>query len=621
MKKILLTISFAASILITYNFAKDSGVYQGFKSTIMPLNAMDTGNVVPQAVFDTWLPAGVTPVQDVFVKPADGLAFSDSAPNPVALHPSNPSNAFINLNFYRWTEQMFLWLLSPTPTTGGYGSCNGFVFNSPEFYDVSATDQTTGLRTLKKHTCMPVFFFKSSATSQQSIKSVDTKDAMTFDIKGTANGANNLPVLFERETKIMFDVDKAPVSPNGLNLVMDGNEKKEVKFVKVINNAPVFYGINAQIIENPGLIFSKPLEENTTVQKFTTDLQKNIFIARINGVIKIVVPEQGQATGDALMAKNGSLVYYNSMVNDIYAVFLTMVKNGVLPNSARFPTTQAELNAIVAYAASKNIPIVEPNSLAMELKTSWIETTNLPNLQDYITVKATVPNYTQTSTSVWTRNGSKTVMLALVGMHIVGSVAGHPEMIWGSIEHVNNSPNRAYNYRNSSNGITNVAADTNFGTGTAWLFSSPTATSFNLSHMLMNGEDINAISPFTISGSDTQRTKPFGFGSSAVGLTEDRSNAQVIAGNNDVNARLVGNDVRKKYFHIGSTWNTSATSFSHVGTNQLSNTTMETYSQFQNANSDLRTNCFGCHSANNSTQLSPALSNISHIFNSNPLVP
>ncbi len=620
MKKILFTISFAASILITYNFMKTSDIYQGFKATVMPLNAMDTGNIVPQSEFDNWLPTGVTPVENVFVKPANGLTFNDSAPNPVALHSSNPTNAFINLNFYRWTEQMFLWLLSPTPSTGGYGSCNGFVFNSPEFYDVTTADPVTGLRTLKKHTCKS-FFLKSSTNPEQSFKSLDVGTDMTFDIKGTSNGENKLPVIFEKETKKIFDLDRAPISNNGNKLIMDGNNQKEVKYVKIVNGKVAFFDTSAQIINEPKLIYSKPLNENTTVQQFKTDLLKDVFIARINGVITIIVSDQGQATGDVLMAKNGSLIYYNSMVNDVFAVFLTMVKNGVLPATARFPTTQTELNAIIAYAATKNIPIIEPNSLAMELKTSWIETTNLPNPQDYITVRATIPNYTQTSTNVWTRNGTKIAIVALVGMHIVGSVAGHPEMIWGSIEHINNSPNRAYNYRNSNNGITSVAADTNFGTGTAWLFSSATATSFNVSHMQMNDVDINAISPFTISGSDTQRTKPFGFKSSFVGLTEDRSNAQVIAGNNDVNARLIGNDIRKKYFHIGSTWNISATDFTHAGTNQLSNTTMETYSQFQNVNSDPRTNCFGCHSAGSSAQLSPELSSISHIFNSNPLVP
>ncbi|RZJ69123.1 MAG: hypothetical protein EOO47_24225, partial [Flavobacterium sp.] len=618
MKKIYSLLLIGICLYGILNFVNYNKYYSP-NSTVMPVNAMDTGKIIPASLFSTWLPTGVTPVQNVFVKPANGLTFNDFDPNPVPLHFSNPANAFINLNFYRWTEQMFLWLLSPASGGGtSYSGCGGFVFNSAEFFDVSATDPITGLRTLKRHTCSS----NNLPISTSSSRGVNT--SMTFDIKGAANGENNLPVLFEKDTRKIYDIDKALTDDKGNKIVLDMNNKKRgVKYVKVINKEPIFYDMNNNIIQKPHFIYSQKLNESSTVQKFITDKKQEIFIVRgVGGVMIIIVPDQGQSTGDVLMAKNGSLIYYNTMVNDVYAVFLTMIKNGILPDTTRFPTTQAELDEIVNYAALKNIPIVEPNSLAMELKTSWIETTNLPNPTDYVTVNATIPKYIQTSSSQWTRSGTKTTTLALVGMHIVGSVAGHPEMIWGSVEHINNTPNRQYNYRNSSNGVTSVVADTNFGTGTAWLFSSATATSFNVSHMMMGGAtgtDISALSSFTISGSDTQRTKPFAFGTSVVGLSEDRSNAQIIAGNNDVNARLVGNDIRKNYFHIGSTWNISEINFAHVGTNQLSNSTMETYSQFQNVNSDPRTNCFGCHTANNSSNLSPQLSFISHVFNSSPI--
>lgn len=40
--------------------------------------------------------------------------------------------------------------------------------------------------------------------------------------------------------------------------------------------------------------------------------------------------ELGQATDDVLMAQTGSLVYYLTLVNDVYAYFLTASKNNVM---------------------------------------------------------------------------------------------------------------------------------------------------------------------------------------------------------------------------------------------------------------------------------------------------
>lgn len=585
--------------------------------TILPANAKGTGSMVTPTLFTTWLPTGVSPAVDVFVKPANSLTFSGTS----SVFPNT-----LNIHFYRWTEQMYLWLLSPVPSDGTYGSCSSLVLNSPEFYDVSPTDLNTGFRTLTKHRCGRGVILGPLDPFGRQTKSFDVTNSMTFDIKNTAKGARNLPVLFEKGTKKMFDVDVTPKSPNGNQLIFDAKKNKvEIGKIKVVKGKPVFYDLKGKVIVSPSLILGKGLDAATTVQQFT---YKQVVIiggpSTEAGVITIVIPDQGQSTGDVLMAKNGSLIYYNTMVNDVYAVFVTMVQNGTLPITAKFPTNATELAAITTYAAANNIPIIEPNTLAMEVKSSWIEITNLPNPADYVTLRATIPKYTLTSNFFWTRNGTKTTTLAMVGVHIVGSTAGHPEMIWGSMEHVNNTPNRAYSYTNTTSGITPVAADTNFGAGTPWLFSSATATVFNESHMFMggtNGTDIEAITPFQISGSDTQRTKPFGFGTSFLSLSEAAGNAEVIATNTDVNARLVGTDIRKNYFHIGSTWNISATNFSHAGTNQLSNSTMETYSQFNNLNGDPRTNCFGCHLANNSAQLAPGQQVISHVFNCSPLIP
>jgi hypothetical protein len=47
-------------------------------------------------------------------------------------------------------------------------------------------------------------------------------------------------------------------------------------------------------------------------------------------------------------------------------------------------------------------------------------------------------------------NGQKTVNLAMVGMHVVGSTKGHPEMIWATFEHIGNAPNDDYSIETQS---------------------------------------------------------------------------------------------------------------------------------------------------------------------------
>ena len=175
----------------------------------------------------------------------------------------------------------------------------------------------------------------------------------------------------------------------------------------------------------------------------------------------VVEVEQGQAgTDGVLQAQNGSLVYYGISVNDVFAYFLTGAKDGgITPQPTPFPTTQPELDKIVAFAAGHRKTFPDPEALAVEVKNSWVEATNLPNLSSYITIQATVPSYDQSNPNLWTVNGQKTVQLALTGMHVVGSVAGHAEMIWATFEHFGNTPLAAYAY-DSTSGTKTVPAST-----------------------------------------------------------------------------------------------------------------------------------------------------------------
>ena len=76
-------------------------------------------------------------------------------------------------------------------------------------------------------------------------------------------------------------------------------------------------------------------------------------------------------------------------------------------------------------------------------------------------------------------NDSSVITLALIGIHFVGSVHVHPELVWSSFEHINYTPNAAYSYLDSNNHVKRVAADT----GNRLLLNNNTASvSVNFSH-------------------------------------------------------------------------------------------------------------------------------------------
>src|SRR5208283_1780325 len=118
------------------------------------------------------------------------------------------------------------------------------------------------------------------------------------------------------------------------------------------------------------------------------------------------------------------------MVNDVYAYFATGTKDGgITPMPTRFPTTQADLDKITFFAAHAPSPhqktFPDPNALAIEVKSAWIEVTGLANPDQYITTQAIIPTYDKTDPMLWKPNGQKTATLALVGMHVVGSTGGN----------------------------------------------------------------------------------------------------------------------------------------------------------------------------------------------------
>jgi hypothetical protein len=536
--------------------------------SIIPNNSLNSCPITTSE-FDGWFESGSV-TKDGVVDAADSKNF-----------PSNNTNC----DFYKWSEQMFLWITSPYP---GYAG----VFDSPVFYDVSPED-ANGNRVLISH--------------QKNVQ-------RNFSPRVIQNGPQRLPVLIHPKTGKLMEIDTPKKSSNGLNLVSNNvGENVEALTLKLVDNKLVYYNANGDVIKAAKPVFTKGLNTDDLVQIVRVG-GKSIYVDK-NGEY-VDEAEQGQAGGgDVLMTQDGSLVYYTILVNDVYAVFRSMY-----PDAKKFPDTEDELDAIVKQAAKMGIIIDDKDALALELKMSWVLADSVPNDSDYVTTSAIIPTYTPNANNTkWIKTGTTTAKLVLVGVHVVGNVAGHPEMLWSTFEHVNNTPLNTYSYLDENSKEVTV----NSSTSGTWNFCANGSTGpFNQAHMAMDtviGDTIIANSGFTVTPSNTLRNQPWGAAAGTIPnqnvSSAAESNSEIISINNNVMTMLITGDVRGNYMQIGNTWTMNgafptgeyADGGNEIGTSNLANSTMETYHQ------DL--NCFVCHS-NFPTDSNDAYGyvGLSHIF-------
>jgi hypothetical protein len=552
------------------------GVAYALSQQTLPSDAGTTcATALTAAEFNTWFDAGVVSLNGS-VKPADSVHFPDIP----------------NCTFYKWSEQMFLWLTSPAPPR--YGGGGGLIMNSSAFYDVTPPD-SMGHRQLVPHSSGFV---------------------RAFTLRTAQKGLLDLPVLIEKETLRVLEVLPTVFSREGRQMVADqnGNQVEVASARQSTAGTPILLDLSGRPIQGPRAILQPEIakkmelvgefDRTELVQKLTLDDRSIVTLDLFGSFPKT---EQAMADGGVLMAQNGSLVYYALTVNNVFALYRTM-QGASVPAGTKFPVTQTDLDAITNFAAANGQPpVIDSEALAVEIKSAWIDASSLADPSQFIQMKAVIPTYDTTNPNDWVQTGTTTKMLAMVGMHIVGSTGstnpannvnhGHPEMLWATFEHLSNGPSATYTYTKTPPGTGTVTQNT---VGD-WLFSSNgSAGPFNQPHITTISAPpghLLSVSPFTISPSDTLRVKPWGLNGSTPG-----GNAEVISINNTVRSLLDPADVRKNYFHEGTTWtifgaNTTPTS-NQVGTNKLANTTMETYSQ--------GSNCFSCHGSNTTT--------VSHIF-------
>jgi hypothetical protein len=558
-----------------------------------------------------------------------------------AVNPANSLNLDTsnNCNFYLWSEQMFLWMTSPASSI--YGG-NGRVFQSPVFYAITSCNNGS-LCFVPQFSIPPIILpsAKSSSATKATgptlppLKNAKMLKNFTAALRPAKRGPNGLPVVIDRKG-VPIEITDAQLSPRGKPLVAGPNGTVEIS--KITRDASTkkiqFIDAAGKVISQPKPLLSAALKKSRAGQRFFMS-DGSAIVVDSSGTVLDVSPEQAGSVGAVLLSQKNSVVYYTTVVNDVYAWFLTGVSNGAINTNNQFPTTQSDLNQITTYAAQYGVTLSDANALAMEAKLSWVDASTLSNSSAYITASAEVPVFNTSSSTSWPQTTTTVATLALLGIHVVGTSNGHPEMIWSTFEHFDNTPNGTYQYVNTAGVTTTV----NQSTSGSWVLTANGSSGpFNVAHAnYLSAPTINAQSGQTISGSDTLRVYPFGVAPTGIPNQNDATpaiaNTEVISLNNSVLAQLASGDVRGNYYFVGSTWTFDGfaptypypvviaqpnpnTNGAELGTSYLTNSTMETYQQA--TGSSASTNCFSCHNVGGgpSQPSTPATTAVSHIYSS-----
>jgi len=342
------------------------------------------------------------------------------------------------------------------------------------------------------------------------------------------------------------------------------------------------------------------------------------------------VGQAGEPSHGVLLSQQKALVYYGIHANDVYGYFLSGQKTDGIKGATDFPRNQGDLESVMAYAQSTyGAKMANQGALAIEMKTSWVDASTVPDRSTYVTVNADVPVYTADKTNTsWTSKEHKNKTLALTGIHIVGTVQDHPEFVWATFEHVSNAPDADYYYTNASKQTVKQP----FSSAGDFLFmaNGGAQAGANTPCMWASGETIvantvnptapTAICPGGIVPSNTVRQAPWG--SPAATQTESvlKNNTLLLSINNSVRTQLDHGDLRRNYVQVGGIWTTTPPdggdapipdqngdqSSNLRGSLILSNATMETYTQGRN--------CFDCHSLDKKAKDSFGAYELSHIY-------
>lgn len=279
------------------------------------------------------------------------------------------------------------------------------------------------------------------------------------------------------------------------------------------------------------------------------------------------IPERiNQAGGGAtIYDQNSNVVYYN----------------------VRFTPNLCDVKSI---QSNNNFP-----GKTTELKSAW-KVLKSGEEANYVTFKTKLGKQKTVTT------------LGLIGFHIAAATPDHPEFVWATFEHNNNSPDCV------------APAKT-----TGFAFSSEscaTALKNNDNVGIINCQFNDAQTQNDLSqttGSPTNICREYPYGSKKGDAHYDENVSSITSLNKNVQPFLTGQySVLKNYFNVGALWVSDTSQGSTIGNQRgslrLANTVAETDFQSVDLNSQFISNCFGCHSYSSGTTKNTTNGFLSHIF-------
>lgn len=566
-----------------------------------------------------------------------GVSVYDDGGYRPALPPQGPVSPYsgqFSADFYRWAYQMFLHVTSPS---GDTSSGSDPIFMSPEFYVLSTPDPKTGNYTLLEQGkgsphAMDVRRNKPRTNDFATIKDKSGVPYRILPAKLAADGnrlvkdANGKDVeiaaaLLDSLGRLVFlDAGGQPVQVSSLPTTSDARDR--LRLQDPADAANVAFKVN---------VGSKTVFTNRKGKVIPTDDS----VGETDGLVELT---KAVRTGDGTIR---SLIYYNIEVNDAWAYYQSMVRHGQGAGQVpRFPASQSDLAPVISFAASHGKSIAHPSALVVELKTAWVDAAVVKHPEQYITVMAQVPNYDTSDPERWVPKGTKRIKVALVGMHIVGSTQGHPDMVWATFEHLGNAPDHGYTYMNDHRMAVGVPTSQGHGD---WLFDDGPVEAIPI---LLPGAKMGPDGSIVAMGSGPVRNNPAirlsPFGTpSDLGMTSlsdngAYNNSDVISMNVSVANEMPANDPRRYYYLVGATWTLNGSGNMGIidqtttpnppagslieGGPFLANSSMETFEQAATLQAGLdsrgrtQAGCSMCHNQTSGEARQGDTTVLSHVF-------
>ena len=326
-----------------------------------------------------------------------------------------------------------------------------------------------------------------------------------------------------------------------------------------------------------------------------------------------------EADGNMLVAPNGYPVYASVHMNDSY-----------------FAT--AKRNLIVTGGYQNNADADHFDVGAAVFKAMWLrlDEGQLPPPGAY-TTKATVPLLTTFLTAdntlyVTPSGRTTTVTVALVGLHVVGHTINHPEFLWGTFEHKNNSPRFADGTFNPASTASDPRNFTLYQGGTPYNQTNPpstqtTATSTSTSSPLSTpSTTITTTTTLTATPTYTFDPATQKFSPSTNAVLANRTGGETFSPDGPAHIAHLNESAHTffaglpapqstfgSYDLIGTVWMTAGTynlnsnQSNAVGSVNLANVTAETFVQNLAGTTTPATvqNCFSCHNPDTFQNVAP----------------